>query len=385
MLSRPLSWKLLGGLVTTLLVTCAAAGSLGACASADTKAAGGGGGGEGDGGPGASDSGPGSADGAPNVEPDSGVLAVDGGAISFTSNLSIIVEPSDNGAALLAAIKAAKKSVHMEMYLLTDTAVEAALVAQHTAGHDVQVLLNGNFPAGQGNGNDSAFKYLSGKGVPVKYAPAAFTFTHAKTIAIDGTDAWIMTMNTTNSSATGNREFLVLDKDPADVADLEKIFAADTVNQQLMLVTKLVVSPQVNSAIDARTRMLAVINSATKTLDVMGEELSDTGIVNGLIARQKAGIPVRIVVSGTGTPSPSQTSAVASLKAAGVPVKSITKPDMHAKAIVADGVRAYVGSENFTITSLNNNREVGVLVGNATEVAKMETTFAMDFAAGTAL
>ena len=373
--------------VSFLFAACFTGSVLGACASADTKTvgAGGGGGEPGDGGgSGAEGGGPGS-DGGPISQPDSGVLVVDGGAIAFTNDVTIIVEPGDNGAALLAAVKAAKKSIHVEMYLMTDNNFEAALATQKAAGHDVQVLLNQNFPPGQPNLNSTAFSYLSGKGVTVKYAPTAFTFTHAKTVVIDGTDAWIMTMNTTQSSASSNREFLVLDKDPADVSDAEKIFAADMVNQQILLVTKLVVSPQVDSAIDARTRMLAIINGATKTLDVMGEELSDTGIVNALVLRQKAGIPVRVVVSGGSTPSPSQMAAVASLKAVGVPVKSLSKPDMHAKAIVADGVRAYVGSQNFTATSLNSNRELGVLIGNATEIAKVETSFAADFAAGTAL
>jgi len=118
---------------------------------------------------------------------------------------------------------------------------------------------------------------------------------------------------------------------------------------------------------------------------VMGEELSDTVIVGALVAQKKAGINVQVIVSGSTTPSPSQTTAVANLKAAGVPVKEISKPDMHAKAIIADGARAYVGSQNFTITSLNNNRELGVLINNATEIGKMETSFAMDLAAATAL
>jgi phosphatidylserine/phosphatidylglycerophosphate/cardiolipin synthase-like enzyme len=367
------------------LVSALAALSLGvaACSSADLKSTGGSGQTDGGGGSG-SDGATGAKDGAV-AEPDAGTLAAEGGVIGLTGNVSIIVEPSDNGAALLAAVKGAKKSVHVTMYLLTDNGMESALFDQKTAGHDVQVLLNTNFPSGQGNGNLPAYNYLTKNGVPVKWAPTAFTFTHAKTIIIDGTDAWIMTMNATFSSPTSNREFLVVDHDSADVADAEKIFAADWVNQQLTLVTKLVVSPQTGSTVDARTRMLAIINGATQTLDVAGEELSDTGIVNAMIAKHKAGVPVRAVLSGTGTPSPYQQTAVANLKAAGIAVKSLSKPDMHAKTIIADDVRAYVGSQNFTSTSLNQNRELGVLVSNATEVGKIATTFDKDFAAGTAL
>ncbi|GAC1500966.1 MAG: hypothetical protein NVS1B2_25850 [Vulcanimicrobiaceae bacterium] len=47
-------------------------------------------------------------------------------------------------------------------------------------------------------------------------------------------------------------------------------------------------------------------------------------------------------------------------QAAGVPIVSLDSPYIHAKAIVADGLRAYVGSANFTTGSLQYNRELGL-------------------------
>ncbi|MCX5747449.1 MAG: phospholipase D-like domain-containing protein [Proteobacteria bacterium] len=40
----------------------------------------------------------------------------------------------------------------------------------------------------------------------------------------------------------------------------------------------------------------------------------------------------------------------------------------HTAAIVVDGARAFIGSENFTANSLGYNREVGVLFQTASEV-----------------
>jgi phosphatidylserine/phosphatidylglycerophosphate/cardiolipin synthase-like enzyme len=308
-----------------------------------------------------------------------------GNTISYTNAVSVVVEPSDNGAALLAAVKAAKKSVHVTMYYFTDTTLQSALVTLHNAGVDVEVCLNKVFPGTTANLNSSAYSYFNSKGVKVAYAPTAFNYTHQKTIIIDAATAWIMTMNTTQSSASGNREFLGVDTDTQDVADAEQLFQADfTGKGTTVIATKLVVSPTASATIDARTKILAVVNSATKTLDVGAEEISDKTIVNALIAQKTAGVAVQIVVSGSTTPSAAQTTAVTNLKAAGIVVKALSNPDMHAKAIIADEARAYFGSQNFTDTSLTQNRELGILTDNATEIAKMKTALDTDFAAGTA-
>ena len=61
--------------------------------------------------------------------------------------------------------------------------------------------------------------------------------------------------------------------------------------------------------------------------------------------------------------------------------------DIHAKALVADGARAYVGSENFTGGSLGYNRELGVIfdeADNAGQVTKVDSTILSDFNAGSA-
>ena len=86
-----------------------------------------------------------------------------------------------------------------------------------------------------------------------------------------------------------------------------------------------------------------------------------------------------------GSPSNAQTKAVADLKAHGVKLVTLAKPYVHAKSLVADGARAYVGSENFTQNSLTNNRELGIIFSSAPEVNKVLTTTHGDFANGTAL
>jgi phosphatidylserine/phosphatidylglycerophosphate/cardiolipin synthase-like enzyme len=194
-----------------------------------------------------------------------------------------------------------------------------------------------------------------------------------------------MTMNMTVTSPTDNREFLVVDTDPADVADAEAIFRADFTNVDVRVKGKLVVSPQQASTPDARARIVSLVDNARFTLSVEGETFSDTEVTSALVAAKKRGLAVKVVLDGTIEATPAQQTAVAALKAAAIGVVTVKTPTIHSKAIVSDGTRAYVGSQNFTMNSLMNNRELGVIFDNAAAVKTVESTILADHAAGKAL
>ncbi len=316
---------------------------------------------------------------------DGGIVLADGAVVpplplTFITDLTVQVMPSDRAAAILESIRTAKTSVHVEMYLLTSDAVIAALRSAKQAGRDVKVVLNRDFPQG-GNANLDAETRLRAGGVEVVYAPPAFAFAHAKTLVIDGTSGWIMTMNLTQTSPTDNREYLVRITGAAEVAELETIFQADFTNTARDIPGRLVVSPASATAVDAQKRLVALIQQAKRDIDLEGESLADTLIVEALVAAKRSGKTVRIVLNDRdGTTG--QDAALVSLRAAQIPVVKVSTPTIHAKAIVVDRARAYIGSQNFTQTALLRNREVGVLTDNATEVAKVATTIDGDFAKG---
>lgn len=307
--------------------------------------------------------------------PDEGTIEEDAGLpFPTTSKINVIVEPSDNGYALINAINTAQSSIHMTMYLLSNQMITNALVARKKAGIDVKVVLNQTFP--DMSDNNQAFATLQQGGVPVVWASKNFTFTHAKCVVIDGKDAWIMTMNLTYTSPSQNREYLAVDSDPRDVAEAEAIFNADFTNTPASPM-RLVVSPTTS-----RSMILALMNYATKTLDVESETLSDAQTTQTLIAIKNKGVAVRIVTDDQpGTTAMMQ--ALAQLKGAGIPIRKLGMPQVHAKAIVADGVAAYVGSENLTQNSLDSNREIGVLI-HGSQVGTVAQTIDADFKAGTA-
>ena len=72
---------------------------------------------------------------------------------------------------------------------------------------------------------------------------------------------------------------------------------------------------------------------------------------------------------------------IAALRAAGIPVHDADSASffLHAKLMIADGV-AFVGSENFSSTSLTKNREVGALIFEPAQVTTIQQQFDRDYA-----
>lgn len=303
--------------------------------------------------------------------------AIDAGPPDLvTHDVRIIVEPSDDAAMLLSAIDGATTSVHMTMYLLTDQRVIDALVRAHGRGLDVRVVLNQSFPAGF-TSNDQSFTMLAAAGIPVHWASSRYTLTHEKCLIFDAREAWIMTMNATTTSPSTNREYLAVDHEPVDVRDAEAIFEADFAGNDFPSYA----GPLVLAPVNAQARLFDLIQHAQHTLDVEDEELSDTNIVNALAGAAGRGVTVRVLIA-SGSLTTSQMTAVTNLMNAGVAVRSLNNPDIHAKAIVADNALAYVGSINLTTASIQHNRELGIITDDAASVTTVATTIAADFNAG---
>src|SRR5262249_25612419 len=148
------------------------------------------------------------------------LLACARGAPSGTHDVSILVEPDgQHGQQLIDAIAGAQRSIAVEVYQLGDHRVLDALVERASA-IPVMVVLDGS--EANRAWNRPAYSHLEAAGARVAWSSPAFTYTHAKVVVIDN-EAWIMTMNLDYSSPTDNREYLAIDRDAADVAEVREI------------------------------------------------------------------------------------------------------------------------------------------------------------------
>ncbi|NEA98183.1 phospholipase D-like domain-containing protein [Streptomyces sp. SID13726] len=281
-------------------------------------------------------------------------------------------------------VNSATTSLDMTMYELEDTTAVNDLIALKNKGVTVRVVLD----RAHQSANSSAYTALTNAGVGVVWSPASFVYTHQKTITVDGAKSLVLTGNLTSQYYATGRDYGVFTDDTRDVAAIEKVFAADYAGTS---VTPTDGDHLLWSPTDSRSRLLSVVNAATKTLDVEELEFSDSTVVDAIAARAKAGVKVRVVLETPGD----YASEVSEIEAAGGTVVGYSDPDgfyIHAKAMVADyGLSTQeveAGSMNISSNSLSSNRELGIIltgIGVAQSVATtVETTFDSDYSGGTA-
>ncbi|MEU9328763.1 phospholipase D-like domain-containing protein [Streptomyces canus] len=281
-------------------------------------------------------------------------------------------------------VNSATTSLDMTMYELEDTTAVNDLIALKNKGVTVRVVLD----RAHQSANSSAYTALTNAGVGVVWSPSSFVYTHQKTITVDATKSLVLTGNLTSQYYSTGRDYGVFTDDTRDVAAIEKVFAADYAGTS---VTPTDGDHLLWSPTDSRSRLLSVVNAATKTLEVEELEFSDSTVVDAIAARAKAGVKVRVVLETPGD----YASEVSEIKAAGGTVVGYSDPDgfyIHAKAMVADyGLATQeveAGSMNISSNSLSSNRELGIILtgtGVAQSVATtVEATFNSDYSGGTA-
>ncbi|WP_262060274.1 phospholipase D-like domain-containing protein [Streptomyces sp. STR69] len=122
------------------------------------------------------------------------------------------------------------------------------------------------------------------------------------------------------------------------------------------------------------------INSATSSLDMTMYELEDTTAVNDLIALEKKGVTVRVVLDNAHQSANS--SAYTALTNAGVGV--VWSPSSfvytHQKTITVDGTKSLILTGNLTSQYYTTGRDYGVFTDDTRDVAAIEKVFNADYA-----
>lgn len=293
-------------------------------------------------------------------------------------NTILTVGPDDGPGPVLDAIRAARRRILLEMYMLTSPDAVAALVAARGAGVDVRVLLE-PAPFGAPDANLPAFSALASAGVDVRWTARRSGLVHAKLLVVDDRIAIIMSLNLTPAGLGLNREFAITDADPADVRWAQALWNADATGADPgtpPAPTRLIASP-----IDARGRLTAAIETARSSIAVEMEELSDPALLRHLTTALARAVAVTVVAPASDT-SAATAAGLRALAAAGVTVRVLPAPMIHAKAMVVDQRIAYVGSVNFTRASLDDNREVGILLETPAALTRIAATIAGDAARG---
>jgi cardiolipin synthase A/B len=341
---------------------------------------------------------------------------------------------------IVNAVLSAQKGIDLLIYQMGTDAVYQALVAQASCGGPtgigsgkgikVRVIFDQNT---EKEFNTSAFNGLQSAGASVRWANPGFSNTHAKTMVVDP--------NTANQKmvvSTGNyplryiqteRNYVAIDTDPTDIFNIAEIFDNDwalaAANTSVdpsstsqngatilglscnassssgpWLGTRMLVSP-----VDPRQDIVNVINGATQSVHVESLEFSDPDVIAALVnAKTQRNLEVKILIAdpnwdgNCATYTCDTVTNAEQMATNGIPIEYMpydhsltdsspayyTQMLTHVKSIIVDqgtsNAYAYMGSENLSTQSLTENREVGLVVQEADNVATMESTFEGDFA-----
>ena len=290
------------------------------------------------------------------------------------SAICLVTPSTEARGQLVEDIAKARTSVFVECYLISDPDVVQALCSARARGCDVRVLMEES-PYGGFSMNDSIRNTLRSAGIDTNWGNRVYSFTHAKFVVIDSARAWVMTANLTKSAFEKNREVLVRSASRELVHDLLRVFWADR-RRGPCEAGGLVLSP-----VNARRDIVKMLVSASEYVDIASEVLDDSQVKEALEGLASRGIRVRVLVA---SPDRVEINAVSrqELERAGVAVRYLQSPYLHAKYIVVDGRIAYVGSHNLTSGSLDENREVGTITDEQAIVTAIEDSFLSDWPSG---
>jgi cardiolipin synthase len=319
---------------------------------------------------------------------------------------------------LLAAIKAAKKTINLEFYIYWDGEIgrtfAEALAERARAGVQVKVILDA---VGSSGMSQSLIDFMARNGVDLEwYHPLRwYTLsrvnhrTHRKLLIVDGevgfsggvgiADNWLGDAD----SKDHWRETVIRVEGPV-VTQMQFAFMDNWVKSRGELLTGLDYFPQIKPRGDHITQVIKSSPSegisTVKLLyiiSIVAAERSiyinnayfvpDPDTIRALEGAVRRGVDVRVVIPGDKTDVPIARQAgrlhYELLLRRGIRIFEYQPTMMHAKTMVVDGIWTTIGSSNFDDRSFRLNDEVNVNVYDEAIASQMETMFFEDVARST--
>jgi phosphatidylserine/phosphatidylglycerophosphate/cardiolipin synthase-like enzyme len=143
------------------------------------------------------------------------------------------------------------------------------------------------------------------------------------------------------------------------------------------------------SPVNAGAKLTGLIQEARHSIDATTELLDDPYVDSELIAAAKRGVRVRLILPLEPREAASNNAGIVLLASQGIDVRvtvgqfpSPTEPPyMHAKTMIVDGRLAYLASIDLQTSSVENDRELGVLFRHPRLIAALHKQFLVDWSA----
>ncbi|MBV8518926.1 MAG: cardiolipin synthase [Acidobacteria bacterium] len=341
--------------------------------------------------------------------------ALTGAALSEGNRVDVLKNGVQIFPSMLAAIRAAQKTINLEFYIYWDGEVgkifAQALAERARAGVLVNVILDA---VGSATMSPELVEFLQRNGVRVEWFHPLRWYTlsrvnhrtHRKLLIVDGTvgfsggvgiaDNWLGDAD----SHEHWRETMVRVEGPV-VTQMQFAFMDNWVKSRGELLTGLDYFPRIEprgtqltqvvksspSEGSSAVKLLYIVSivSATRSIYISNAYfVPDRDTIRALEGAVRRGVDVRVIVPGESTDVPVARHAgrlfYAQLLLRGIRIFEYQPTMMHAKTMVVDGVWTTIGSSNFDDRSFRLNDEVNVNVHDEGVAAQMEQMFFEDLA-----
>lgn len=339
----------------------------------------------------------------------------------------MFVEPDSGVNPVVEFINSARRTLDYGIYQIKDPDIQAALARASARGVKVRVMATWQtFPANSGttkgdpgktedcgfNQNVPILEDLEKSGIKTALSPFLYTYYHEKVAIADGDysrgRALIMDFNSLPSyfgpdptyGEAGARGFGVISSNRADVKEIQAVYDADfppVTTPASYKRPSLIWSPNgpgFKPKSQGFNRVMQLMDTATKTLDVYVLLLDYAPVRARLIAAAKRGVAVRVIFNTSG-PRAMTYEQLKELSAAGVqlaynPRSALGTIFVHTKTVLRDAATsnrmAYVGSMNVgDYVSVNAERELGILLAKQQITDTISSTYATDWASASKL
>ncbi len=312
------------------------------------------------------------------------------------SPANLIIYPQDErGSAheqILQIINEAQSTIDLGAYKIEDPRIADALIKSLERKVVVRVILEKNHYQHEFNkdSQDLVLEQLLKAGAIVHERPDELKekypggHMHARYFIVDGEKLVLTTGNFDQTTFDHCRDFAIVihknEENKGQFQLIQEIFERDWDNNPTAPSTEptVILGPE-----GQREKIATFLNTATQTLQIYQQYCNDPDMADLLIALHKKGLSIQLLMMAYPTSYDKDPNQVTQdrLADAGIEVKLVNPDDqiyMHARGIILDNKVALIGTTSLSPPSLDQNRELNVVIKGKT-VDALAQQFAKDW------
>lgn len=307
--------------------------------------------------------------------------------LEILQNDVLVVTPEQDHQALLDAFAQAQTSIYVGIFGISSPKIAEGLSAAKKRGVKVVVICDKYCTSNPKRAE--IYNKLKEDGLEMYTATTGFSISHWKMFVVDEKKAFVSTMNfivRTNQM----RDVGVFFTNENIIKEIVTVFKSDVENaKNQTAITPPLSNPNlVWSPNNSEDKLVQLIRSARKTVDIWIENMGNPDVHTALKDVAERGVKVRLLTSecGMGMPPAAAFKNLQDLASSGIKVQvmpfpaTTEMPYIHAKTINVDNAVLFLGSENFSSNSLLKARELGLVFRNSEIESRLNSLFNKDWA-----